>query len=375
MGSGAEGNWGKLRNSLSGLFCASLNELDETLTTNPWFSFQGLLGPAYAEELQEEQAEDELLAFLHREVEEVLAKEGDTLSAYLERNGVVEPSPIELRRFQNAERLAANSRKAQAALGPGGAPGAVGGRLRMGHLPAEAVCTENLTPFVKLLASRDKSGLGRLLNPLALYDVLFFSQTSHFRHAEADACEEGQRCDVGRLELVQSLAVVFNTRKSDSFSLSGLFGVDAPLQASKLANGGSRVWLALDGVPGLEVAPAPLQQRGRLAYYDLQAAEAPDLRFSGNKRGRAEESVDVLVRKELLGVGEERGRVVLDIRNEADEERAVAVLEQMQWFLPVYLHTLQFFQNGFSQDIAEGPSSSALCPAYILSSTRNFSLY
>jgi phosphatidylinositol glycan class T len=43
--------------------------------------------------------------------------------------------------------------------------------LRHASLPSEHVCTENLTPFLKLLPCKGRSGLARLLNPHRLLDA------------------------------------------------------------------------------------------------------------------------------------------------------------------------------------------------------------
>ncbi|KAK7845629.1 gpi transamidase component pig-t [Quercus suber] len=43
------------------------------------------------------------------------------------------------------------------------------GSLRYGTLPREAVCTENLTPWLKLLPCRDKAGLSALLDRPSIY--------------------------------------------------------------------------------------------------------------------------------------------------------------------------------------------------------------
>ncbi|KAL3517813.1 hypothetical protein ACH5RR_020402 [Cinchona calisaya] len=39
-----------------------------------------------------------------------------------------------------------------------------GGHLKYGTLPREAVCTESLTPWLKLLPCRDKAGLSALMD-------------------------------------------------------------------------------------------------------------------------------------------------------------------------------------------------------------------
>ena len=44
-------------------------------------------------------------------------------------------------------------------------------QLRHASLPSEHVCTENLTPFLKLLPCKSQSGLASLLNPHQLFDA------------------------------------------------------------------------------------------------------------------------------------------------------------------------------------------------------------
>ena len=44
-------------------------------------------------------------------------------------------------------------------------------QLRHASLPSEHVCTENLTPFLKLLPCKSLSGLASLLNPHRLFDA------------------------------------------------------------------------------------------------------------------------------------------------------------------------------------------------------------
>lgn len=97
----AELRWLTLTNALSGLFCASLNFIDETRTVRPVLSFQ---------------------------------PEGDHLNTTL-----------------------ANT------------------RLLHGVLPHEVVCTENLTPFLKLLPCKGKAGIASLLDGHKLFDASYQS--------------------------------------------------------------------------------------------------------------------------------------------------------------------------------------------------------
>ncbi|QID88168.1 Subunit of the glycosylphosphatidylinositol transamidase complex-like protein [Saccharomyces pastorianus] len=95
-------NWKKLANSLSGLFCSSLNFVDESRTTFPRRSYaSGSASPLF----------------------------NDTENLYLMR----------------------------------------------ASLPNEPICTENLTPFIKLLPTRGHSGLTSLLDGHKLFDSLWNS--------------------------------------------------------------------------------------------------------------------------------------------------------------------------------------------------------
>jgi GPI-anchor transamidase subunit T len=51
--------------------------------------------------------------------------------------------------------------------------------LRHIALPSETVCTENLTPFLKLLPCKSLSGLARLLNPHRVFDADWYGMGIH----------------------------------------------------------------------------------------------------------------------------------------------------------------------------------------------------
>jgi len=51
--------------------------------------------------------------------------------------------------------------------------------LRHGFLPSEHVCTENLTPFYKLLPCKSFSGIATLLNPHKLFDADWHGMSIH----------------------------------------------------------------------------------------------------------------------------------------------------------------------------------------------------
>lgn len=80
-----------------------------------------------------------------------------------------------------------------------------GYRLRMTEMPREAVCTENLTPFLKLLPCTNKAGVASLINPLKVFNSRFHSMSVLVQVLCSDAA-----CAEKRVLLRQTLSMVFN---------------------------------------------------------------------------------------------------------------------------------------------------------------------
>ncbi|XP_027629993.1 GPI transamidase component PIG-T isoform X3 [Tupaia chinensis] len=77
--------------------------------------------------------------------------------------------------------------------------------LRYAVLPREVVCTENLTPWKKLLPCSSKAGLSVLLKADRLFHTSYHSQAVHIRPVCRNA-----RCTSVSWELRQTLSVVFD---------------------------------------------------------------------------------------------------------------------------------------------------------------------
>ncbi len=129
----ADRKWRILTNALSGLFCASLNFIDETRTTRPVMSFQ---------------------------------PEG------------------------NHPNLTRDST-----------------HLLYGVLPHEVVCTENLTPFLKLLPCKGKAGIATLLDGHKLFDASWQSMAIDVR----PVCPSEGECV---LEIEQTIDMVLDIERS-----------------------------------------------------------------------------------------------------------------------------------------------------------------
>ncbi|KAI7748256.1 hypothetical protein M8C21_000370 [Ambrosia artemisiifolia] len=126
------------------------------------------------------------------------------------------------------------------------------GNLRYGSLPREAVCTENLTPWLKLLPCRDKSGLSSLMNRPSIYSGFYHSQRLHLTSDEFDPVAlhgivlEQTLTIVIQPDALETHAAFSSSRKlQPSWSMSSLFGktVDGKCALAKSSN----VYVQLEG--------------------------------------------------------------------------------------------------------------------------------
>lgn len=92
--------------------------------------------------------------------------------------------------------------------------------IRYSVLPREITCTENLTPWLKLLPCKNRAGIAMLLNPHSIYDTDYHSLQTHLRVLE------------DTIQLTQTLELVFDplrTLGTREWTLESLMGkkVDA----------------------------------------------------------------------------------------------------------------------------------------------------
>ena len=80
--------------------------------------------------------------------------------------------------------------------------------LLHGTLPREVVCTENLTPFLKLLPCKGKAGIASLLDGHKLFDASWQSMAIDVR----SVCpENGSECSI---EMEQKVDMVLDVDRS-----------------------------------------------------------------------------------------------------------------------------------------------------------------
>lgn len=119
----AQENWQKLTSFLSGQFCASINLIKPTETIRPKAAFRPFL-----------------------------SRDGQSQSIFANFNRSSEGTSAQEKEFGF-----------------------------MAALPQEAICTENLTPWTKLLPCRGRKGLANLLVATNLFNSQFISLSLDFR--------------------------------------------------------------------------------------------------------------------------------------------------------------------------------------------------
>uniref|UniRef100_A0A5F9CM24 Phosphatidylinositol glycan anchor biosynthesis class T n=1 Tax=Oryctolagus cuniculus TaxID=9986 RepID=A0A5F9CM24_RABIT len=236
--------------------------------------------------------------------------------------------------------------------------------LRYAVLPREVVCTENLTPWKKLLPCSSKAGLSVLLKADRLFHTSYHSQAVHIRPICRNA-----RCTRVSWELRQTLSVVFDAfvtgQGKKEWSLFRMFSrtltEPCPLASE------SRVYVDITSYnqnnEPLEVSPPPtttyqdviLGSRKTYAVYDLldtaliNSSRSLNLQLKWKRPPESEAPpVPFLhAQRYVSGYGLQKGELSTLLYN-THPYRAfpVLLLDTVPWYLRLYVHTLTITSKG-----------------------------
>ncbi|KAJ7464085.1 GPI transamidase component PIG-T [Mycena latifolia] len=221
--------------------------------------------------------------------------------------------------------------------------------MRHMSLPSEYVCTENLTPFLKLLPCKSSAGISSLLNPHRVFDADWHGMGLHVVWKND-------------IELVLRLtfqAVSDPLRFSASVAFFSVFWhvieVACPLSAS------SHVELEVPADFTYTVTPDPSFSRDGRATFDIlngksfhgvelssiheHAVGTPlDIKLASTSKplqpSMHSPSSPITARRVLRGSGQALGQMSVVIGNRAAHEVQALYLETMPWIVQLYLHTL-----------------------------------
>ncbi|PIG79535.1 GPI transamidase component Gpi16 [Aspergillus arachidicola] len=260
--------WITLTQSLSGLFCASLNFIDSTRTTRPVASFS----------LTGDHSASSNLHLLH------------------------------------------------------------------GTLPGEVVCTENLTPFLKLLPCKGKAGVASLLDGHKLFDASWQNNP-----IPRPVPNDQLACDTSKPYHSDDTCYPLEKTSEGGWSLSEIFGRTVsgvcPLGDSQSSE--ETICLRVPNERGVAVSEGAVETRkpdGFTRCYTLQTSSAFDLVMPEQEATTHVPLDEPVLRAErtIVGHGVERGGMRIIFDNPSDTDAVdFMYFETLPWFLRPYVHTLQ----------------------------------
>eukprot|EP00096_Caligus_rogercresseyi_P004964 TRINITY_DN1967_c0_g1_i1.p1 TRINITY_DN1967_c0_g1~~TRINITY_DN1967_c0_g1_i1.p1 ORF type:complete len:553 (+),score=131.11 TRINITY_DN1967_c0_g1_i1:122-1780(+) len=213
--------------------------------------------------------------------------------------------------------------------------------FKMASLPGENVCTENLTPWKKLLPCQGRKGLASLLTARKVQESSFHSLGLSLKPKCGD-----ETCSSLKWELEMLAHLVFDMglqKQKEDWSLRSLFGTGLHSECP-LASSATIYWKGKD----YSLSPSNIPHRessGEIMIMDL-----PELLQRGihNVQGhylhaktiREELPPPVTSTRFLTGYGQEKGGIVTQIKNGFDKELPIVFLDVIPWYLRLYIHTL-----------------------------------
>uniref|UniRef100_A0A0D3HLT4 GPI transamidase component PIG-T n=1 Tax=Oryza barthii TaxID=65489 RepID=A0A0D3HLT4_9ORYZ len=264
------------------------------------------------------------------------------------------------------------------------------GNLRYGALPREAVCTENLTPWLKLLPCRDKAGIASLLYRPSIYKGYYHSQKLKLTSSQSFGIIIDQTLTVvlqpdtfrgqqlhstdGQLQPSWSMKDLFNTKLSGKCRVSKSSRVFLEIENDIVDKSGTEAsWTNELFV----LSTAPDRVLKELNNMDAQSSSLYEYDVSNYNNDKP---LDVGItwklpliwsctpapyhaNRFLMGSGNERGSIALSFRStnlhkqlfgsSNDCSIKAVVFQVVPWYVKVYYHSLQIFIDGNSKAISE----------------------
>lgn len=227
--------------------------------------------------------------------------------------------------------------------------------LRYASLPREVVCTENLTPWKKLLPCDSHKGLASLLNSGHIHNNRYHSLSLHLRQI----CRDPE-CQLTSFELRQTVSLVYDylILLNRNWSFRRLFG-QGLFDACPVATT-SNIYVDVTSNASIpySISPAPHEiiksVRGGderiLAKYNVKKLNTHVLNIAAVFTKREVVSLNppplLHANQYLSTYGQESGALVQKIYNNYWNHLDVVLFKNIPWYIPVYLHTLKIQANG-----------------------------
>lgn len=257
--------------------------------------------------------------------------------------------------------------------------------LLHGTLPHEVVCTENLTPFLKLLPCKGKAGISSLLDGHKLFDAAWQTMAIDVR----PTCEEGSsacsiemeqnvdmvldiarskrprdnpiprplpmdqiECDISKPYNSHDTCYPLNKGTEPAWSLEEVFG--RPLKGACPLTSGSpeeanNVCIITEPERTVDIKTSGTYSQSASQYETVRCYQLPidatfDLILPEQKMttGLVRLPTPLLAARQINGHGQERGSTQAILTNPSPTDTLeIIYLESLPWFMKPYLHTLR----------------------------------
>ncbi|KAJ7686941.1 Gpi16 subunit GPI transamidase component [Mycena rosella] len=215
--------------------------------------------------------------------------------------------------------------------------------VRHASLPSEHVCTENLTPFLKLLPCKARAGIARLLNPHRLFDADWHGMGLHVVWLP----DAGVQVRLTFQSVADPLRPASHRR---DWSFASIF--DRTIDTTCPSATTSRVVVSLPVNDAYSLSPQPASLEADRAVFDL-AQHTEDLPLDVSMRwdvpflhAAGASEAPLSIRRTLLGPTQDYGTLAVSITNAGPAAVRAAYLETMPWIVTFYLHTLVLRVDG-----------------------------
>lgn len=262
--------------------------------------------------------------------------------------------------------------------------------LLHGALPGEVVCTENLTPFLKLLPCKAKAGISSLLDGHKLFDANWQSMSIDV----LPICSETREF---QLQIIQTIDMVVDIQRSkrprdnpiprpvpreelrcdqskpynsedtcfplnnsdleENWSLSGIFGRQLKGPCPLATDNAYPVCIIVPHSRDIFTFANTREhknQAGDMRCYELGQNEDFEMILPQQELSEKIplEQPLLYAERSFIGYGQERGGVQAILINPSlTESVEIVYFETLPWFMKLYLHTLKSRINGLNKDI------------------------
>lgn len=224
------------------------------------------------------------------------------------------------------------------------------------NLPEETFCTENLTPWKKLLPCYSTSGLASLLNAVNLFKSSYSSLAIDLEPAHCSEIDNTIVEGCEKVQLIQTISVIFNPPQlfegKQTWSLAKIFGNSIQRRCPTSLHSLVHVDITrLDDKSKLY--PKSYQEirsnSQTVAVFDVHALLSNSSQVNlGIKQNRlfkqspvsSRSNVPVHFRTHVAGVGNADGTIVATVTNRLDTPVRITYMDVLPHFLNIYLHTL-----------------------------------